>query len=381
MLSMAKLVLLSSHAVLDERTKAVRTDVMLELRKLRKAGHAIFCVSNHGQPTWWDNCSKVMQFQRAVGRQNGKIVSGILNANQGRLRHSEVVVLGASEEDFLMAVNSRSILLACGWAGALHAKTRHYGVLVDRPERMEQVIGFLEDKHPWYFHHHSSFLDIFSLTDAGTKYESDLQLKRLVERLQTCLKNGQPIYKNAFRLHVLSSLYATDIFKSADVWSYYPASDSKNTGQDIMAEFSELARTTFGKRNKYPLVIRHKPSVKRHLSGGDRNDPRSQLDTVHLNPEYRDKLTGKNVVVMDDYLTRGVSFGTAASLLRRAGAAKVIGVSMGKFGNVAHVYDIDVQGDPFAPLKKYKVNSMSAMNGSYTVDAKIQFLKKFRHSL
>jgi glutamine phosphoribosylpyrophosphate amidotransferase len=117
------------------------------------------------------------------------------------------------------------------------------------------------------------------------------------------------------------------------------------------------------------------------MSGGDRNDPRSQLDTIHLNPEYRDKLAGKTVVIMDDYLTRGVSFGVSASLLQKAGAAKMIGVSMGKFGNASNVYSIEIQGDPFAPLKKYQLISMNSMTGAYEADAKLQFLKKFRHSL
>ena len=378
---MAKFILLSNRALWDEQAKRVRPNVLLELQKLGQAGHAVFCVSNHAQPSWWSACGKVVQHRKVYGRQNGKFVSALVAANPGALRYSDVVVLGTSEEDFLMAVNSRSILLACGWCPDLDAKTKRYGVLVDAPQRLEQVIGFLEDKHPWYFQHHSAFLDVFSLTDAGTKYESDAQLKRLAERLQSCLKNGQPIYKNAFRLHLLSSLYSTDGFKSADVWSYYPSSDSKNSGQEIMTEFSELARTTFGKRNKGPLVIRHKPSVKRHMSGGDRNDPRSQLDTIHLNPEYRDKLAGKTVVIMDDYLTRGVSFGVSASLLQKAGAAKMIGVSMGKFGNASNVYSIEIQGDPFAPLKKYRLISMNSMTGAYEADAKLQFLKKFRHSL
>ena len=378
---MAKLILLSNRALWDDQAKSVRADLLLELQKLRQAGHAVVCVSNHSQPAWWSECSKAIQYCKVFGRQNGKVVPALVAANSEILRHSDVAVLGTSEEDFLMAVNSRTILLACGWCPDLSAKTRQYGVLVDTPERLDQMVGFLEDKHPWYFHHRSDFLDVFSLTDAGTKYESDAQIKRLAERLQNCLKNGYPIYKNAFRLHLLSSLYATDDFRSADVWSYYPSSDSKNTGQEIMTEFSELARTTFGKRNKGPLIIRHKASMKRHLSGGDRNDPRSQLDTIHLNPDYRGKLSGKTVVVMDDYLTRGVSFGVAASLLKVAGAAKVIGVSMGKFGNASNIYNIELQCDPFSPLGKYRVISRNSMTGTYAADAKLQFLKKFKHSL
>src|ERR1035441_1593356 len=122
---MAKLILLSNRALWDEQAKCVRADVLLELQKVRLAGHAVFCVSNHAQPPWWSACSKVVQYQKAYGRQSGKIVSELVAANQKVLRQSDVVVLGTSEEDFLMAVNSRSILLACGWSPELHAKTKH----------------------------------------------------------------------------------------------------------------------------------------------------------------------------------------------------------------------------------------------------------------
>jgi len=134
---MAKFILLSNRALWDEQAKRVRPDVLLELQKLGQAGHAVFCVSNHAQPSWWSACGKVVQHRKVYGRQNGKFVSALVAANPGALRYSDVVVLGTSEEDFLMAVNSRSILLACGWCPDLDAKTRRYGVLVDAPQRLE----------------------------------------------------------------------------------------------------------------------------------------------------------------------------------------------------------------------------------------------------
>jgi hypothetical protein len=355
--------------------------VLPALEKQRRAGHEICLISNRPQPPWFSDCSSILAFQRTSARQNGKIVAELVALNRDCLRHSDVVILGASLEDFLMAVNSRSFLLTARWVQALDAKTLKYGVLIENPQALASVVGFLEDKHPWYFHHQSGFLDVFSLADAGTKYETDLQLKRLATRLQLCLKDGHPAYKNAFRLHLLSSLYATDLFKAADIWAYYPSSDSANNGQEIMTHFSELARTTFGRRHGLPLFIRHTPSVKRHFSSGDRNDPTSQLETVHLNGDFRSKLAARTVVVMDDYLTRGVSFGVSAALLRAAGAAKVVGVSMGKFGNSANVYEIEIGGNVFAPLEHYTVRSRSAMTGAYEPEAKLQFLKKFRHSL
>lgn len=137
----------------------------------------------------------------------------------------------------------------------------------------------------------------------------------------------------------------------------YPLSSSDNSDADTLSDFTHRLRTTvsrvrFSKRGE-PLFIRHSPSPKRSAGGsGDRTDPTGQLLTLHLNPYYKEsnRLVGKNVVVVDDCTTYGVSFGVAAAFLRKAGAASVTGVALGKFGNQLRHYEIDILTDPFAPV-------------------------------
>lgn len=54
--------------------------------------------------------------------------------------------------------------------------------------------------------------------------------------------------------------------------------------------------------------------------------------------------------MIDDVTTYGVSFGVAAAFLRKAGAASVTGVGLGKFGNQLRHCDIDISSDPFKPV-------------------------------
>ncbi len=54
--------------------------------------------------------------------------------------------------------------------------------------------------------------------------------------------------------------------------------------------------------------------------------------------------------MIDDVTTYGVSFGVAAAFLRKAGAASVTGVGLGKFGNQLRYYEIDVNTDPYKPV-------------------------------
>jgi hypothetical protein len=139
------------------------------------------------------------------------------------------------------------------------------------------------------------------------------------------------------------------------LWGVYPSSNSDNLDDEVLSDFTHRLRTTvsrvhYSKRGA-PLFIRHTPSVKRSKGGGgDRTDPSGQILTIHLNPFYRGKLKGKNVVVVDDCTTYGVSFGVAAAFLLSAGAASVTGIALGKFGNQLRQYKISIKTDPFAPV-------------------------------
>jgi hypothetical protein len=154
------------------------------------------------------------------------------------------------------------------------------------------------------------------------------------------------------------------------MWGVFPSSSSNNNDTDVLSDFTHRLRTTVSKvrlaKRGEPLFIRHTPSPKRSKGGGgDRTNPRQQIETLHLNPAYRKNVKGRNVVVIDDCATYGVSFGVAAALLRKAGANSVTGVALGKFGHQLRYYEIDINSDPFAPVPagKYAVRVNRAFNG------------------
>jgi hypothetical protein len=375
---MPKLILTSKRAIWDDAGNP-RLAVVEALRQAHQSGCQTFVVSNHRPPKYWHDFGflKFNECGFSPPRRAGEIVGKILGVNRDKgLQHRDIIVLGADDEDMLMAVNSRSLLIRCEWATPLPDKISRYGVPFLNPSSLPTVLRLLEGRAPWYFIHPGNFLDVFAQTNAGTKYETDAKMIRLVDRLRSRLKTGSIPFAKSFTLHFLSSVYNTEGFEDVDVWSYYPNSDSDNDESEIIATFSNQARITYKKRSNGPLFIRHKKSPRRHLGGGDRTDPTLQLETIHLNPAYKN-LSGKTVAVLDDYLTYGVSFGVAAAILQAAGAKKVIAIALGKFGACAKCYNITVNSDPFSPLKDFSIGNYSTMTGEYHAEAQTEFLNKF----
>lgn len=140
------------------------------------------------------------------------------------------------------------------------------------------------------------------------------------------------------------------------MWGVYPSSSSSNNDTEVLSDFTSRLRTTVSTvhmaRKGIPLFIRHKASAMRHTAGAavNRNDPSDQILTIHLNPAYKKSIVGKNVIVIDDCTTYGVSFAVASAFLLKAGAASVRGVALGKFGSTLGYHDITLTSDPFSPI-------------------------------
>lgn len=92
------------------------------------------------------------------------------------------------------------------------------------------------------------------------------------------------------------------------------------------------------------MFFRYKPSTKRSSVGVgvDRLKPTEKIESIYLNPQYRHKIVNRNVIVIDDCTTHGVSFGVAAVFLRKAGAKSVTCITLGKFGRSLRGYRIEI---------------------------------------
>lgn len=380
---MAKLILTSASAVLLEGTETPDPAVLEVLRAVSEQGSLVALTSNRAKPGWLtDELETFLKFVRVTdGRQRGQYIPRLVAANKQKgLLPSDIVVLGATDIDFFMAVNSKTLFLRCEWVKAQGERASQYGVPLRQPEELPIVLRILDDKDPWYFQAKAPGYTVFSLTNAGTYGERNEELLRLVGELRQCLKLGAKDLSRGFLLHLLSSLYVTEEFRSIDYWAYYPSSDSTNDGAEVMRWFCDQARTLYKRKDHGPLFIRHKRSPKRHEERpADRTDPLSQMTTVHLNPAYKGKITGKKVALLDDYLTYGVSFGVGSALLRKAGASSTICVAMGKFGGTARAYDIEISTQSvFRPISQRDYTySATLLSGKHNHNAQTRFLEKF----
>lgn len=356
------IIMTSPSAVLSGGTPAPQ--IAQVLIDASAGGNPVGLISNHAEPSWFNGVfgSSNVQFLRNYGRQNGEVVS--VNAQKFGLHPYDVLVLAANEVDVQMGKNGQAVLVAAGWSGATQVQA--LGIRVDTAAQLQDVINLTAGwSGQWWFTGNAPRYQVRALSDLSG-YGKTVDQQEFARRLTNTVKNG------GGRLNGLLVVTARSLLMdgtgSVDdlVWGVYPSSNSSNDDTDTLSDFTHRLRTTIS-RVRYaakgkPLFIRHTPSPKRSAGGGgDRTDPTSQILTLHLNPYYRqnNRLKGKNVIVVDDCTTYGVSFGVAAAFLRKAGAATVTGIALGKFGNQLRHYEIDILTDPFAPVVEGGFNIVS----------------------
>jgi hypothetical protein len=327
------------------------------LMDAKAANNPVGLISNHGEPAWFAGTfgTSGVQFLQSRGRQSGDIVAE--NAKKFALNPHDVLVLATKDEDVQMGKNGGAVLVAAGWSTDREVKA--LGIRVDNAQQLQEVIDLTAGwSGQWWFSADKARYKVRALADLSGYAVSNAQ-EVFGRKLTDTVKNG------GSRLNALLAVTARSLLTDGTIspkdllWGVYPSSSSDNDDSEVLSDFTHRLRTTvsrvrFAKRDE-PLFIRHTTSSKRSKGGGaDRSDPTEQILTLHLNSFYKQsgRLKDKHVVVIDDCTTYGVSFGVAAAFLRKAGAASVTGVALGKFGNRLQYHKIDINSDPFAPVVK-----------------------------
>lgn len=362
-------VVLTSNRVIM-RSGAPDPAVVSALTGLAAAGTEIGVISNHLKPAWFDSSfpagSGVVHVQR-LGRQNGSVISEI-GEKHGIPTH-DFVVLAADQNDVQMAKNGGAVVVAAGWAADV--RTNGYGISVASPAEFVEVLGLVGSwPGDWYFVGDEPWYRVVSLSNVSGKYVGPAQEAFAAKVVGTIKEGGSRL--QALLVVTARSLLTDGVAGRENLmWGFYPSAASTNADGETLADFAHRLRTVASRvrlaQRGTPLLIRHTASLKRSRGGaGDRSDPSNQIETLHLNPAYRRTVKGRNVVLLDDCTTYGVSFGVSAALLRAAGAASVTCVALGKFGDCLSYYEIDVDSDPFAPVtaNDYSVRASRRFAGS-----------------
>lgn len=366
------MLLMTSPGVIAS-TGAPDATLVKALIDIQNSGVPVGIVSNDIAPSWFSAAfGSTVPFLQEMGRQNGQIV--VHNATSFKFNPYDALVLCGKREDVQMGKNAGAVIVAAGWTNDPYINS--LGIRVNDARELEEVVELSRGwGGAWWFAGNEKHYNVLALSDLSGFNQSNAQ-QQFSKRITHLVKNGGP---HLMALLVLSSrsLFAGSYgTKDKLLWGTYPSSHSNNLDAEVLSDFTHRLRTTvsavrFAKRGT-PLFIRHAPSAKRSSGAtGDRTDPSEQIETIHLNSAYQSSLTGRNVVVIDDCTTYGVSFGVAAALLRKAGAASVCGVALGKFGSRLNYYEIDIKTSPFQPVKSgsYSVKVCRAFSGSTDIRA------------
>lgn len=348
---------------------APQADLVKVLISAKAGGNPVGIVSNHAEPGWFSGSFNQtgVQFLQVVGRQDGEILTE--NAAKFSLNPFDVFVLAAKAEDVQMGKNGGAVLVAVGWS--TDPVVKGLGIRVDSADEFKMVLDLTSAwAGHWWFSGDKPRYKVRALADLSG-FGKGISQQDFAKKVTSTVKQGGGRLK-ALLAVTARSLLVDGIGAETDlVWGTFPSSASANDDSETLSDFTHRLRTTVSRvryaKRGVPLFIRHNPSPKRSSGGGgDRTDPSDQIETLHLNPAYKKNLKGRHVILVDDCTTYGVSFGVAAAFLRKAGAATVTGVALGKFGNQLRYYEIDILSDPFAPVasKGYKVTKTEHFTGT-----------------
>lgn len=353
-----------------QRNGVPDADLVSSLKALVASGSPVVLISNHAEPPWFATSlgASGVQFLQSVGRQSGEVVRQ--NAARLKIAPHDVFVLATKPDDIQMGKNAQAVLIAGGWTTS--PPVAALGIKVDDASQLVETLTLTQGwMGQWWFSGSTKNYQIRALSDLSSLYRSADQAD-FSRRVTSIVKSGGP--RLMALLAITSRSLIMEGFDNAEnlLWCVYPSSRSQNNDTEVLSDFTHRLRTTVSRvrmaKRGVPLFIRHNPSTKRSSSGGqvDRTDPSEQIQTIHLNPEYKKNVIGRNIVVIDDCTTYGVSFGVAAAFLKKAGAASVTGIALGKFGNQLRQYEIDILTDPFVPVTAtgFKIISSAPFAGT-----------------
>lgn len=141
--------------------------------------------------------------------------------------------------------------------------------------------------------------------------------------------------RDLLMMHALSNLYAEGLLGTGTRFALYPSSKPDKTKEIFTDYLGPAAKMFHGWLHEDMLVRLVKAPDTSMLRKDKRHDEVSfqlQSNTVVANKELETHISGRNIVVFDDFTTSGISLEWARNLLYAAGASRVVLVTFGKFG-------------------------------------------------
>ncbi len=331
-----------SGTLINEVTRKVVPGVPGMLARLRAQNITIFAASNEvgsttlaGREFGIDN-DHLLNPINTGGKKGTKKYIGAVRARFG-IRENELLYLGDTMNDCREAVNSDIAFFQATWSSAA---VLPYGIRIASPSEFADIVEtYFLKQALWYYKVDDrdtlnrpvivrALIDIRKAEERGIKNllkginqskAEQQQRTRLVQHLS---------------MHLFASLYLEGLhlppLHSRVMWALYPGHDGPQTG--VLDEFASMASRLF--RDSYQdIILRHTVAQKLAFLRKNKEDAPIdiQLQSICLNPAWRNKIVGATILLFDDFTTYAHGFETARNFLFNAGADHVISIAVGKY--------------------------------------------------
>lgn len=262
-----------------------------------------------------------------------------------------LLYIGDDRQDWLTAINTATFYLHAGWGGRGVPGTISYTA-----ETPADVTGWLTHflllPPRWQYALDDPARGLFVRSLLGALVELPGSREGRTFRLQAVFGDegrnvqiGDSSAKDLLMLHALAGLYLEGFIRPNSLFAVYP---SHTPGQinDNLRSFLHPVSKLFGGYFKEDLLVRAMPAIdtsrERGMARAEGREPNvsfaDQTNTVHVNPDYAKTIRTRDrtILVFDDFTTTGRSLDWARSLLRAAGAGRVVLMTVGKYPGPYH---------------------------------------------
>lgn len=259
----------------------------------------------------------------------------------------DLFYVGATKLDWRTAINSAVMYAHAGWTGGQPGGTT--SIVIEEPEAVTQFIDtflLVDPRWSYVLSDAAGALEIRALLPASASLPSTpttsfrLQDVFTYDRKPMVGAQQQHSARDLLMMHVVTSCYLEGLLVSGTHFCVYPSSTMGNVSPQLQEYVRPASRFVHG-FYKDDLLERYRTATDTSLERVNaRKQNRApnvsildQANSVKVAETYANgKLAGRTVVVFDDFMTKGTSLSWASQLLSAAGAAKVVLVSIGKYG-------------------------------------------------
>jgi len=343
-----KLLITSPDAIIDRSSGNFFQDIVEILDELIKNDSIRIIVFSSHSEKLVNIPDRFKPMEISFSKKGGGHIIETIREKTAYKEYSDMIVLGATDNDFFMSSNKKLLLLAPLWAENNNpdSKVYKYGLRLSSPKALRLLFNkFISISNPWYYKLQvADNTVIYSLINANTMYCDNSDVRRLNYNFKDCLKNHNTTYRFIFNIYF--QIAANNILKELrdiNYWGIYPSSTTAiNEDLDY---FKERLRKMYSCKTDEQILIRSREVSRRHSSDktqriADGCD--SQFGSIIVNDYYKKKIRGKNICIIDDFTTYGSSCETTRHLLTQAG---IVFLTLGKFGINYYKYNYVLSGN------------------------------------